>query len=124
MAIAELAAEIAEGFDELRAEFLGSAAKLLLLRTDGSAVAYSLLETITQGWYPYFSEYFGMTTFQVASIETVFADKVRRASHLAVIDSTNQGLNNALYKLDASTQPPLGDEPFWKLRATSTGDRY
>lgn len=124
MSVAELVPDIAEGFDVAREELIGAEAKLLLLRLDGGEKAYKIITTIDASWFAKFSEYFGTTTFSVANIEAEFGAMVRKSSHVTVTGSDLEALNNELFRIKPDTQPPLGSEPFWKIRAEATGDKY
>jgi hypothetical protein len=124
MSVAEILSDIAEAFDEAREEFFGPDAKMLCLQFDNETQQFAVLETIQSGWNAYFSEYYGTTTFQVAKDNHDFTQKITEVSDVVVIDSTNLSLNNVLFKLKKDTQPPFGTEPFWKIRAGATSNRY
>lgn len=118
-----IASALAVGFDAIRKALHGANAKLILLKEDGGAKAFDVVETLGSAWLPEFSEFFGTTTFQVADVTEEFGAKVRRTSHLIVVNSDNAALNNALFEVVEGTQPPLGAEAYWKIRAKSTSRR-
>jgi hypothetical protein len=114
----------AEAFDAEREVLLGEDAKLLLLKPDGGAQRYTILETLESSWSAYFSEFVGSPTFQVADDSVEFYAKAIEASHVMVSDSDNETLNNRLHEINRETTVPAGIEPFWKIRATNIGKKY
>lgn len=125
MSVAELVADFGEAFDELREEFLGAEAKVVLLREEGKTKAFDDVVTVTSGWWsPKYSEFFGNSTFQIADVSQAFANQVRKASHLMVIDSAFPALNNTLHELASESAPPDSESPWWKLRAKPLGRKY
>jgi len=124
MAISEIVAALAEGFNAIRNELVGVNAQLVLLKEDGGAAPYVVLLTRDGEWYPKFSEFFGTTTFNVAAVDVEFAALVRKTTHLMIIDGDIPSLNNILHEMQAETAAPVGDKPYWRIRAKSVGRKY
>jgi hypothetical protein len=114
----------AKAFDAKRKIFLGSNAKMLLLDEVGTDRPFDVIETVIAGWGVDFSDYFRDSTFKVADVTSAFAAKVRKSTHLMIVDSTNSGLNNVLFELQGETVPPLGGDAYWRIRATSLRRTY
>jgi hypothetical protein len=122
----DIAGAYADGFDAEREALFGADAKLLLLKLDGGDKEYATVETLTSSWSAYFSEYYGSTTFQVARADDDFNNTVSdsEVSHVMVIDSDNEALNNEPHEINRETTIPAGVEPFWKIRAKSIGRKF
>lgn len=120
----DIAEAHAEKFNALREVYLGEAAKLLLLKVDGSAAPYGTLAEVTNGWTAQFSDFFGSTTFKVVNSTSAFAGFVSEAAFVVVRDSDNDALNDQLHAINRETTRPAGVDPFWRIRATPTGKRY
>jgi hypothetical protein len=121
--VADIVQDIAEAFDESRAELYGESSKVMLLKENGVTKAFDIIATVETGWTAEFSEFFNTTTVDIADVTEAFANKVRKSTHLIIISSDNAALNNTLFEFQDGTQPPLGAEAYWKIRAKSLNKR-
>lgn len=127
-AIQTIASDFANGFDEIRRQLLGNNARLVLLKeTDRESKdepEFEIVKAFSEGWYPKYSEFFGTTTFNIADIHQLTAQKIRESSHLIVVNSNLSSINNLLHELTTDTAIPTPDKPIWGIRAKSTGCLY
>jgi hypothetical protein len=120
-----LSQAFAKSFDAVRRILLGRDAKLVLLRETETAAQYKTLAVIDAGWnMPDFNDYFGTQSFYVADLSQAFANKVRRITHLVIVNSIIPALNDQLYELTPETAPPGGLRPYWTLMAKSISKRF
>ncbi len=120
----EIQEAYAEGFDARREVLMGEDAKLLILKVDGGVTEYELKMTVESAWSASFSEFYGSTTFTVARSDNEFTDALEEASHVVVKDSNSDALNNKLHIINRETTIPAGIDPYWRVRATPTNQRY
>lgn len=120
MPVADLVEGVAGAFDAVREEFWGPNAKLVFLRREGSAVAFTVLRTLPASWRA--EEPTGQNLpFQVADITAETSEAIRSTTHVMVIDSDLPGMNNVVCEIRGATTPPVGTRPWWQIQTRNIG---
>lgn len=113
----------AKGFDASRKTFYGKNAALVLLKTDGSAKAYTELERLTFAWDIKRPSRTDRIVVKVAVTDAGFNANVEDATHFVAVDTTNDALNRRLFEINRDTDPPQVSA-FWEIVGNPTGRRY
>lgn len=102
-------------FDALRGVFFPADITCHLLQLDGENAAFTSKLELVAGWYLEYSNFRGRFELFYAESETNFKEKLKLSSHVAV--------GGEVYSIDrGETVPPQGEEPFWRLACTRTGE--
>jgi hypothetical protein len=120
---AESIQQAAGRLDARRRDLLGAEAKLLLLKASGGAQRFEQLEEMTDSWDARLTE-FGSTTFQVAKSDADFNANAWEVSHIIIVGSTNEAVNNRLFEVNRDTTVPAGLKAVWQFGGRFTGKRY
>lgn len=107
----------AKEFNILRRTFFPKVATCYLLKIDGGMRAFAPELELTNGWYLEYSKFRGRFELYYASSDPEFARRLSLSSHVAV--------SGEVYTIDRSESvPPQGEEPFWRIACTRTGERF
>jgi hypothetical protein len=100
---------------------------LVLLQEDGAIGKGAFKPSprvVVNGWLPEYSDFFVRSTVNVADLSSELGMIINRSTHLVVIGSHNNHVNNILFEITPDTAPPLGGAPVAKIRCKSVGRRY
>lgn len=110
--------------DRHRRETLGHNAKLLLLKADGANQRFKALIELAEAWSKGDGGSDGQSTFRICRVDDEFNGTAKEASHVVVLDSANNALNNLLFEVDRGTTSPAGAGQLWRVTGKPSGKRY
>lgn len=113
MAVEDIVQDIAEGFDDVRAELYPEGIKARLLKVNGGTVAFDLLAVLEDSWFFLDDrEFRNEGELMIASADYDFGQQVLKATHFEI----ERDYRRDLFLIrDGDTTPPQGTEPYWRL---------
>lgn len=104
-------------YDTRRGLFFEENSTCYLIKRDGDAHDFSVVQKIISGWYLEYSDLRGQFELLIATDQSNFGSQIAFSDAVAV--------NDEVYEIaQGDSLPPNGNNLIWKLRCERTGEKF